>query len=203
MNIKIMGRTFHLEILIFIGLACILLVAHVVYICCPFRMFEGFDGSGNALDVSGNYTTDMSGNSGALLSQIQARMQQKMQSMDASGNMPTQPKEGFTGANTNYGESSSFDLNNYHPVDTSSWNAPDMTVVPGQPLSQGVKTFLARDPQPVPLPEGEMLMFANTPFKPECCPNTYSNGSGCACMTGGQYNYLVTRGSNNLPYSEY
>ena len=57
--------------------------------------------------------------------------------------------------------------------------------------------------QPVPLPEGEMLMFANTPFKPECCPNTYSNSSGCACMTGNQYNYLITRGSNNVPYSEY
>jgi hypothetical protein len=111
--------------------------------------------------------------------------------------------EGFTGANTNYGESSSFDLANDTPIDTSSWSAQNMTVVPGQPLSQGVKGFLAREPQPVPLPEGEMLMFANTPFKPECCPNTYSNSSGCACMTGQQYNYLISRGGNNVPYSEY
>ena len=51
--------------------------------------------------------------------------------------------------------------------------------------------------------EGEMLMFANTPFKPECCPNTYSKGGGCACMTAQQTNHLVTRGGNNYPVSEY
>ena len=79
----------------------------------------------------------------------------------------------------------------------------NMTVVPGQPLNAAVKKFMAREPQPLPLPEGEMLLFANTPFKPECCPNTYSNSSGCACMTGKQFNYLKTRGSNNVPYSEY
>jgi len=111
--------------------------------------------------------------------------------------------ENFTGANTNYGQSSPFDLSNDTPINTASWSAPNMTVVPGQPLSQGVKDFLAREPQPVPLPEGEMFMFANTPFKPECCPNTYSNSSGCACMTGPQYNALITRFGNNVPYSEY
>lgn len=47
------------------------------------------------------------------------------------------------------------------------------------------------------------LMFKKTPFKPECCPNTYSNSMGCACMSTQQYNYLVTRGGNNVPYSEY
>ena len=47
------------------------------------------------------------------------------------------------------------------------------------------------------------LIFKNTPFKPECCPNTYSNSMGCACMTTKQYNYLITRGGNNVPYSEY
>jgi hypothetical protein len=111
--------------------------------------------------------------------------------------------ENFTGANTNNGDSSAFDLTNDTPINTASWSAQNMTVVPSQPLSQGVKDFLAREPQQVPLPEGQMLMLANTPFKPECCPNTYSNSSGCACMTGSQYNYLITRGGNNLPYSEY
>jgi hypothetical protein len=123
--------------------------------------------------------------------------------MESLDTMNGKQKENFTGANTNYGESSTFDLTSDHPINTASWSAPNMTVVPGQPLSQGVKDFLAREPQPVPLPEGEMFMFANTPFKPECCPNTYSNSSGCACMTGEQYNYLISRGSNNVPYSEY
>ena len=111
--------------------------------------------------------------------------------------------EGFVGANTNYGESSSYSLSSDIPINTSSWSLPNMTVVPGQPLSQGVKQFLSRKPQPLPLPEGELVMFADTPFKPECCPNTYSNSMGCACMTGSQYNYLQLRGGNNVPYSEY
>ena len=127
---------------------------------------------------------------------------------DASGNMMKMAmlkknQEGFTGANTNYGESSQYSLGDYSSVDTSSWGQPTMTVTPGKPLSKGVKKFLARQEQPIPLPEGEMLMFANTPFKPECCPNTFSNSSGCACMTAKQYNYLIERGGNNIPYSEY
>ncbi len=112
-------------------------------------------------------------------------------------------KEGFAGASTNNGESSNYTLGDYSAVDTSSWGMPTLTVTSGQPLSKGVQDILNREKQPVPLPEGEMLMFANTPFKPECCPNTYSNSSGCACMTTGQYNDLILRGGNNVPYSEY
>lgn len=111
--------------------------------------------------------------------------------------------EGFVGANTNYGESSRYSLSNDKPINTSSWFQQNLTVTPGKPLSAGVKEILNRKPQPVPLPEGELDMFANTSFKPECCPNTYSNSTGCACMTTGQYNYLITRGGNNVPYSEY
>jgi hypothetical protein len=111
--------------------------------------------------------------------------------------------EGFTGANINYGESSLYDLSSDHPIDTTSWSSQNMNVVKGQPLSAGVKDFMARPPQQVPLPEGEMLLFANTKFAPEYCPNTYSTSSGCAAMTGDQYNYLMTRGGNNVPYSQY
>ena len=113
-------------------------------------------------------------------------------------------KEGFTGANTNYGESSSYSLtNDPYNISTKTWNLPNLVVTPGQPLSKGVKKIVDRPSQPIPLPQGEMFLFQNTEFKPECCPNTYSTGSGCACMTTGQYNYLITRGGNNVPYSEY
>ena len=60
-----------------------------------------------------------------------------------------------------------------------------------------------RPDQPIPLPKDELLIFANTPFKPECCPSTYSNSTGCACINLKQYNYLINRGGNNVPYSEY
>jgi hypothetical protein len=96
-----------------------------------------------------------------------------------------------------------YSLGDNSKINTSNWGAPDLTVTPGKPLPQGVQSILNRPEQPVPLPEGELSMFANTEFKPECCPNTFSNGSGCACMTTKQYNYLITRGGNNVPYSEY
>ena len=111
--------------------------------------------------------------------------------------------EGFVGANTNYGESSRYNLNNNKLINTSSWSQPNLTITPGKPLTSGVQNILNRPQQQIPLPEGELSMFANTPFKPECCPNTYSNSMGCACMTVGQYDYLITRGGNNVPYSEY
>ncbi len=49
---------------------------------------------------------------------------------------------------------------------------------------------------PVPLPEGELFMFSNNQFKPECCPSTYSSSSGCACITQEQINYINQRGGN-------
>lgn len=49
---------------------------------------------------------------------------------------------------------------------------------------------------PVPLPEGEMVIFSQNKFKPECCPSPYSSSSGCACITPEQINYLNTRGGN-------
>jgi hypothetical protein len=112
-------------------------------------------------------------------------------------------KEGFTGANTNYGASSPYSLVDYKPVSTKSWFTPDLTYKSGEKVPAGVANILNRPKQPVPLPPGELDMFATTEFKPQCCPNAYSNGSGCACMTMQQYNYLIDRGGNNVPYSEY
>jgi len=110
--------------------------------------------------------------------------------------------EGFTGANTNMGLSSGYSLTNpAPPINTDNWNQPNMQVTPGTAVSSGVQDILDRPTQPIPLPDGEMLMFANSEFKPECCPNTYSNSSGCACMTTGQFNYLKTRGGNNVPFA--
>lgn len=196
MDISIFGYKLNLQVLILIGVIYLILVGHTLCGCSNYNLMEAFtDGSeNNKEDVSENVAEDVSGNDvpapgGSVVAN------------KTKGN--AQSKEGFVGANINYGESSAYDLNSNVPVDTSSWSAPNMTVVPGQPLNPAVKQFLAREPQPVPLPEGEMFMFATTPFKPECCPNTYSNSSGCACMTGAQYNFLQLRGSNNVPYSEY
>ena len=206
MDISIFGYKLNLEILILIGVVYLILVGHTLCGCCNMgRIMEGLtDMTTSVMDPSGNKPE--------VVKAVMAKKELGTQAVaggpstatsTSTSDVPTVKKEGFTGANINYGESSLYNLNDDQPVDTTSWSAQNMTVTPGQPLSAGVKQFLSREPQPVPLPEDEMLMFANTPFKPECCPNTYSTSTGCACMTGNQYNYLVLRGGNNVPYSEY
>lgn len=88
-------------------------------------------------------------------------------------------------------------------LNPNTWAMPTLSYNPGSTPDTGVKAIWDRPKQPIPLPDGEMDMFATTEFKPECCPNAYSNSSGCACMTVDQYQYLKSRGSNNVPYSEY
>lgn len=183
MDISILGLKLNVEILILIGVIYLIIVGHTVGGCCNFHgLTEGMQSGTPKKNVSGNNMA---------------------QTGPSSTSNATIAKEGFSGANTNYGGSSSYSLTNNAQMNASSWSSPNLTVTRGKPLSQGVKNILNRQPQPIPLPEGEMLLFANTPFKPECCPNTFSNSAGCACMTTDQYNYLVMRGGNNAPYSEY
>lgn len=105
--------------------------------------------------------------------------------------------EGFELIRDNLGESAPYKLGDYSKVNTSSWFQKDLTT------ESGSRSINNRKKQRVPLPQGEMGLLSNTDFKPECCPNTYSNGSGCACMTVEQNQYLLNRGGNNVPYSEY
>ena len=204
MDISIFGYKLNLEILILIGVVYLILVGHTLCGCCNMgKIMEGAtDMVSSAMDMSGNNTQ---ANMAAVPMGTQVAAVTPgttTPSTTSTADVPVK-KEGFTGANINYGESSIYSLNDDKEVDTASWSAQNMTVTPGQPLSAGVKQFLERKPTQVPLPEGEMFMFANTQFKPECCPNTYSNSSGCACMDSNSYNYLVLRGGNNVPYSQY
>jgi hypothetical protein len=203
MDISIFGYKLNLEILILIGVIYLILVGHTLCGCSNYSLMEGLDVMNKvAGEVVNNVSTDMSGNQdipvpGAGIVSGNAKDGASKVNGASAG------KEGFVGANTNYGQSTPYDLAGDSMIDTSSWSAPNMTVIPGQPLNPAVKQFLDRKQQQLPLPEGEMVFFANSEFKPECCPNTYSNSQGCACMTSQDYNYLVTRGGNNVPYSEY
>lgn len=198
MDISIFGYKLNLEILILIGVVYLILLGHTVCGCSHFKMMEGLDNMSTTNNDKKMATQVGNGNvypGGNMVSEKPKNGAGKLNGKAG--------KEGFVGANTNYGQSNPYDLTNNNIVDTSSWSTPDLNVVPGKPLNNAVKQFLDRPEQAVPLPEGEMFMFANTKFAPEYCPNTYSNSSGCAAMTGAQYNYLVTRGGNNVPYSEY
>lgn len=55
----------------------------------------------------------------------------------------------------------------------------------------------------VPLPEGDLSLFSENTFDPACCPSTYSNSSGCACVSEKQMHYLNERGGNRTLNSTY
>jgi hypothetical protein len=192
MDIKIFGYKINLEILILIGVIYLILVGHTFCGCCNFGLMEGFDTKEDKKKHKVRFNLDTQNAAGT----------NPAVPTNTSSVSTTTSKEGFTGANINYGESSLYDLNDDQPMNTSSWSQPDLTITPGQPLSPAVQKFMERKSQ-LPLPEGEMFMFANAEFKPECCPGTYSNSSGCACLSLHDTTALKFRGGNNQPYSEY
>jgi len=50
---------------------------------------------------------------------------------------------------------------------------------------------------PVPLPDGELFMFADNKVSPSCCNSaTYSSSGGCVCTTLEQLKYINKRGGN-------
>ena len=81
--------------------------------------------------------------------------------------------------------------------DTNKWKQIATTASRTSPLDKSTKDAST------PFPGRKLDFFFNTPFKPECCPNSFSTDRGCACTTQKQNAYLVTRGGNNVPYSEY
>lgn len=55
----------------------------------------------------------------------------------------------------------------------------------------------------IPLPPGELLIFADNEVKPECCPSYYTSSTGCVCTSKKQMDYLNERGGNRTLDSEY
>jgi hypothetical protein len=198
-----MNITFRIEILILIAIVLFILSSHLLCSCSTVSPYEAMTTIKEGLEqkpaLTGPTANILNGGGGFM----QSLLGSNKRGGSMSGPQSVALTEGFTGANINYGQSAPFQLNDNTTVNTSSWFTPNLTYKPGQKPSKGAQNILNREKQPVPLPKSEMLMFATTEFKPECCPNTYSNSTGCACMTVDQYNYLIDRGGNNVPYSEY
>ena len=216
MEITVFGIKLRLGIIILIIVLYWLLWGHVLCSCSRVGLLEGLEdmagavmtddqkkkAQGAVIDGPAEASVSTSTTTNAAMSA--ANLSNDAVAATVNPEVPDlSSMEGFVGANTNYGQSSSYSLSNNKQVNTSSWFTPNLTYKKGGKEGKGVQNILNRPKQPIPLPEGEMLMFANTEFKPECCPNAYSNSTGCACMDVGQYNYLINRGGNNVPYSEY
>jgi len=215
MEITVFGVKLRIGVIILIVVLYWLLWGHVLCSCSRVGLLEGLEDMAGAVmtgDQKKKTQVEVIDGPAEATSSPQTTMTDANLNADAAPVAATvNPQvpnitpltEGFVGANTNYGQSSSYSLTNNKRINTSSWFTPNLSYTKGGKIGKGAQNILNRPKQPIPLPEGEMLMFANTEFKPECCPNAYSNSTGCACMTTDQYNYLISRGSNNVPYSEY
>jgi hypothetical protein len=79
---------------------------------------------------------------------------------------------------------------------TMGWVQTAKRYASGMGNENRLNTYKDHVGTPVPLPEGELFFFADNKFTPECCPSTYSDSMGCACLSQAQVDYLNQRGGN-------
>lgn len=82
-------------------------------------------------------------------------------------------------------------------VNLTKWVKDAMRYSKGMGNENRLDSYQYNSGPPIPLPEGEMFFFKDTKFDASCCPGTYSNSVGCACLSKKQFQYLTMRGGNN------
>jgi len=105
-------------------------------------------------------------------------------------------QEGFVSPSKDYTNDTYMKYSNtLKPLNTAVWFNPNLN-------SKQPSKVTHNEPDTSP---DSNLFFANTEFKQSCCAqgSAYSNSMGCACLSAKQYNYLIDRGGNNVPHSEY
>ena len=187
MDVSIGTYKFRLEILLLIVIVSWIMFGHMLCSCSRVGLLEG-----------------MSMMKEGLVGKQQRRVAAVSNVYNDNKTDEETTTEGFVGANNMAaGPEFAGAKTPDYIMNPSKWSMPTLTYSPGATPDAGVKSIWDRPKQPIPLPEGQLSMFATTDFKPECCPNAYSSSTGCACMSVDQYSYLKQRGSNNVPYSEY
>lgn len=207
MNLTIGSFKCRLDIFILIIFIIWILFGHLLCSCCKVGFREGFDIMSTAM---GAKTTTKKVKEG-LKNKTKTKNKNKKEGFlgfsfetNEDKNKDKNVKEGFTNG-TSAGLSFSESNGSTYYKDPSTWSEPAPVYSSGTTpsINSSLANVQNRPAQPIPLPAGQLDMFATTPFKPECCPNTYSNSEGCACMTVDQYKYLGNRGGNNVPRSDY
>lgn len=97
-------------------------------------------------------------------------------------------REGFTNLSNN-----DLHINDSY---TMGWVKTAKQFASGMGYKDKLNSYKDNVGTPVPLPEGELFFFADNKFKPECCPSTYSDSMGCACLSQDQVTYINQRGGN-------
>ena len=213
MEITIGSHKCRLEICILIFVLFWVMFGHVLCSCCTMSMQEGLETMKHAMKkgkegfaapvarrrANNVYNQDEGFVAGApRVNRYDANHTSDEEEEEETG------KEGFVSSNNKaYGPEFGSNKSPGYIMRPDTWAQPTLSYSMGTTPSAGAQAILNRPKQPIPLPEGELDIFATTQFKPECCPNAFSTGSGCACMTTEQLGYLHARGGNNVPYSEY
>lgn len=206
MDISIGSYKVRLEILVLIVIVFWVMCGHMLCSCCRVGLFEGMtiakkiakEGFDSGLTPGSGYS-----NPGMPKKPPREGFEDGVKPMPGPGSGKGK-KEGFVGSNNMAaGPEFAEAQDSGYIMNPSTWSMPTLTYSPGATPDAGVKAIWDRPKQPIPLPEGQLSLFATTDFKPECCPNTYSSSTGCACMDLKTYSYLRERGGNNVPYSEF
>ena len=225
MEITIGSYKCRLEICIAIIVVFWIMFGHVMCSCCTMSMQEGLEtmkkvkeeAFGNApvarrraANVYNDTTAEQEGFVTAPVARRRVNGEEEEEGEETKeGFFGFEPKkgtkvatEGFVGSNNKaYGPEFGSNKAPGYIMSPDTWAMPTLSYSKGTTPSAGAESILNRNNPP--LNEGQMDMFANTPFKPECCPSAFSTSTGCACMDMKQYHFLQNRGNNNVPYSVY
>lgn len=179
MDISIGSYKVRLEILLLIVILFWIIFGHAMCSCSTMSAMEGFQ---------------------ALENMVTRKKQPVVRNGMVSG------KEGFTSGNNTAMSDNQFASTNspdwYMPP--SKWPQQTLVYTAGQKPPPGVASIWARTKAQPPKQPGQLSFFDNILFKPECCGlgSDSSSSMGCACYTVEDYNYLKTRGGNNVPFSD-
>ncbi len=205
MEITIGSYKCRLEICVLIVVLFWIMFGHVMCSCCTMSMQEGLETMKNAAKkAKEGFVAPVARRRANNVYQegfVTAPVARKRVNGEEVDEEET-GKEGFVSSNNKaYGPEFGSNKSPGYIMRPDTWAQPTLSYSMGTTPSAGAQAVLNRNNPP--LAEGEMDMFANTPFKPECCPSAFSTSSGCACMDMKQYSELRTRSKNNVPYSEY
>lgn len=114
-------------------------------------------------------------------------------------------KEAFTQqtmlGSDDYGASINYSMDNGLPI--KNWENAARNYAKQMGNQDNTKSGLNYKGGPIPLPPGELLIFADNEVKPECCPSYYSSSTGCICTSQKQWDYLNQRGGNRTFSTEF
>jgi hypothetical protein len=233
MEFKLFGLTFRLEVVIICVILGILMGAHLLCSCCRYpitSLFEGYEVSANDKEKVKEATKDIiAANKQINAATAPPAKPEGFDIMENARNMASKLSEGMgllapekkaaegevspltsfiatlSGGSKKEGlQTMGASVNETNNADiASSWISKATNFASDFGYTDKNKSSQSFVGTEVPLPEGELFLFAKNQFKPECCPSIYSSTGGCACISNEQMNYLNTRGGNRTSDSEY